>query len=246
MGAGGKALVAHDPAGIVFAVALSPNIIKLYDSRSFEKGPFVTFDIKQPYATTDIQSDNTMNDEMKSSNSASASPKELSWSTMKFAPDGSTLLLTSTHSYEWSNPPTHAAQNYSNTIMLIDAFDGVEKQRYRGHEYNPHTSAEGNAAPPSPSLPHSSYSYSSLPFDASFSPDGSFIIAGSRSGNLHAWHTTSGEPVAVFNGSVSSSGIPAPITAVEFCPTKMAFVAADANGNMQWWMPDFNVKPPTH
>lgn len=32
----GKILVAHDPAGMVFAVACSPNIIKLFDSRSYD------------------------------------------------------------------------------------------------------------------------------------------------------------------------------------------------------------------
>lgn len=32
----GKVLVAYDPAGMVFAVACSPNIIKLFDSRSYD------------------------------------------------------------------------------------------------------------------------------------------------------------------------------------------------------------------
>ena len=34
--------------GLVFCVAIDSGIMKLYDARSFEKGPFTTFTVRNP------------------------------------------------------------------------------------------------------------------------------------------------------------------------------------------------------
>ena len=39
----GKPVVAFDPEGLVFAVGIHSEQVKLYDLRSFDKGPFATF-----------------------------------------------------------------------------------------------------------------------------------------------------------------------------------------------------------
>lgn len=229
---GGKILVAHDPAGLVFAVASSPNLIKLYDSRSYDSGPFATFAVPLAGASS-----------------------YFSWSSLKFSPDGSTLLATTTESCEWNGGNGSAAamaQNYTNQILLIDSYEGVLQHRLVGHEFNPHTaaaaaaasaaavaaandSASGVVAAASSSgatvAPHQCFA--TLPFEASFSPDGAFVFAGSRSGSIHSWRVDTAEPMAIWNGLRTH----VPLTAVQFCPTKATIVSADANGQLLWWMP---------
>ncbi len=65
--AGGRAAVAFDPQGLIFATT-SQHQIKLFDSRSFDKGPFSTFQV-----TYDV-------------------PFE--FGSMKFSNDGHSLLLS--------------------------------------------------------------------------------------------------------------------------------------------------------
>lgn len=180
-------------------------------SVSFQ-GPFLTFEI--PHL-------------------GSSSPSSFStWSSLKFSPDGKDLLVSTTERHEWSgSTPLTDAQNFTNQILLIDSYDGSPKQTYVGHEFNPNSA---NATGATSTATASSSSYASLPFEASFSPDGAFVFAGSRSGSVHSWHTATGEPAAIWNGLNTT----APITAVQFCPTKMALVAGDANGQVLWWIPN--------
>jgi len=224
----GKVLVAHDPEGMVFAVATSPNVLKLYDPRAFESGPFATFQVplyqqQQQYGAPPPQP-----------------PAYFSFSSLKFSPDGSALLLTTTESCEWpaANGGAGGLPGYTNQVLLLDSYEGTLKQRFVGHEFNPHeasAAASSNGATAAAAAPfaHPPSSFGSLPFEASFSPDGAFVFAGSRSGNVHAWRADNGEAVAVY----SAAGSTAPVTAVQFCPTKMALLAADANGQINWWMP---------
>lgn len=212
----GKILVAHDPAGMVFAVATSPNIIKLFDSRAHDSGPFVTFDV----TVTRPSSSPT------SSTPSASAPSYFSWSSLKFSPDGKDLLVATTESID--TPGAGYNPHYTNQIMLVDSYEGSAKQVYTGHEVTPppptSSAASGVCAPSN---------WSNLPFEASFSPDGAFVFAGSRAGSIHSWHTISGEPVAIWNGLGST----APITAVQFSPNRMNLVSADANGQMLWWTP---------
>jgi COMPASS component SWD2 len=65
----GRPLVAIDPQGIVFAVALNSRHIRLFDMKNYEKGPFTVFEIVDP-ARPDIE-----------------------WSQLCFSPDGKDLLI---------------------------------------------------------------------------------------------------------------------------------------------------------
>ena len=42
----GRAVASFDPEGLIFAVGVQSEQIKLYDVRSFDKGPFSTFKYK--------------------------------------------------------------------------------------------------------------------------------------------------------------------------------------------------------
>uniref|UniRef100_T1HIB0 WD repeat-containing protein 55 homolog n=2 Tax=Rhodnius prolixus TaxID=13249 RepID=T1HIB0_RHOPR len=69
----GKPLVAYSPEGLVLAVGLNNEGIQLYDIRSIDKGPFITF---QQFVT-----------------------KEDDWTALKFSSNGRTLLISSTSAY---------------------------------------------------------------------------------------------------------------------------------------------------
>lgn len=64
----GRPVVAFDPEGLIFAVGLQSEQIKLYDLRGFDKGPFSTFKYKQESGCD--------------------------WTGIKFSLDGKLMLLT--------------------------------------------------------------------------------------------------------------------------------------------------------
>lgn len=69
-GGGGRVALDFDPTGNVFAAGLGKNEIKLFDVRAFDKGPFVTFQVKR-------------------------APGVISeWSNVKFSPCGKYILGT--------------------------------------------------------------------------------------------------------------------------------------------------------
>lgn len=64
-----RPVAAFDPEGLIFAAGINSQSIKLYDLRSFDKGPFNTF--KLPPAD-----------------------KDLDWTGLKFSPDGKSILIS--------------------------------------------------------------------------------------------------------------------------------------------------------
>lgn len=64
----GRPVSAFDPEGLIFAAGVNSESIKLYDLRSFDKGPFVTFLLNQE--------------------------KECDWTGLKFSKDGKTILIS--------------------------------------------------------------------------------------------------------------------------------------------------------
>lgn len=64
----GRPIAAFDPEGLIFAAGVNSEAIKLYDLRSFDKGPFVTFKLNQE--------------------------KECEWTGLKFSKDGKTILIS--------------------------------------------------------------------------------------------------------------------------------------------------------
>jgi len=64
----GKPVLSFDPEGLVFSVGVQSEQVKLYDLRSFEKGPFTTF--KMPRET------------------------KCEWTGLRFSPHGKYILLT--------------------------------------------------------------------------------------------------------------------------------------------------------
>ncbi|XP_075677665.1 WD repeat domain 82 [Dermatophagoides pteronyssinus] len=63
----GRPVANFDPEGLIFAVGLNSETVKLYDLRSFDKGPFNTFKLSQD--------------------------KECDWTGLKFSPDGKIIMI---------------------------------------------------------------------------------------------------------------------------------------------------------
>lgn len=69
----GRPIAAYDPEGLIFAAGVNSECIKLYDLRSFDKGPFVTFKLNQE--------------------------RECDWTGLKFSKDGKTILISTNGSF---------------------------------------------------------------------------------------------------------------------------------------------------
>ncbi|CAK8687771.1 WD repeat-containing protein 82-like [Clavelina lepadiformis] len=64
----GRPVASFDPEGLIFAAGINSEMIKLYDLRSFDKGPFTTFRLQQD--------------------------KDCDWTGLKFSPDGKLILIS--------------------------------------------------------------------------------------------------------------------------------------------------------
>jgi COMPASS component SWD2 len=96
----------------------------------------------------------------------------------------------------------------NNLIFLVDSFTGEHKQTYSNF---------GNST--------------NSVNEASFSPDGQFVLAGSDDGTIHVWETLSGKEVAVWKGHVGPVGV------VQWNP-KMVMVASGCSSLAFWTIPD--------
>ncbi|KAL6140281.1 hypothetical protein ACLB2K_058581 [Fragaria x ananassa] len=136
----GRPTVAYDQQGLVFAVAMEGGAIKLFDSRSYDKGPFDTFLVGGDTAEVcDI----------------------------KFSSDGKSMLLTTTN----------------NNIYVLDAYAGDKRCGY-SMEPSPNTNIE-----------------------ATFTPDGQYVLSGSEDGNLHAWSIDRRNEVRLLHGGIGALGV---------------------------------------
>jgi len=64
----GRPVANFDPEGLIFGAGITSEMIKLYDLRSFDKGPFSTFQLPKE--------------------------KDCEWTGLKFSADGKTIMLT--------------------------------------------------------------------------------------------------------------------------------------------------------
>jgi len=62
-----RPIAAFDPEGLIFAAGIGSEVVKLYDLRSFDKGPFTTFTL--------------------------VGEQNCEWTNMKFSPDGKSILI---------------------------------------------------------------------------------------------------------------------------------------------------------
>lgn len=166
--------VSFDPEGLIFATAMSDQekpSVRLYDMRSYEKGPFTTFQVQGP---------------------------PVAFHHLTFSNDGKTILLPSA----------------SNGILLIDAFDGSELHRFRGH-----------------------VDTGAVMLEASFTPDGQFVLSGSEDGTIHVWNALSGEEVSVWDGHRN------PTLAVRWSPTHVLAASACTGLVLNFWLPKQGLAP---
>lgn len=64
----GRPVTTFDPEGLIFAAGINSECVKLYDLRSFDRGPFATFKLPQD--------------------------KDCDWTGMKFSPDGKLIVIS--------------------------------------------------------------------------------------------------------------------------------------------------------
>ncbi|CAA6665578.1 unnamed protein product [Spirodela intermedia] len=159
----GRPTVAFDQQGLVFAVAMEGGAIKLFDSRSYDKGPFDTFFVGGDTAEVcDI----------------------------KFSNDGKSMLLTTTN----------------NNIYVLDAYGGDKRCGF-SMESSPNSTIE-----------------------ATFTPDGQYVLSGSGDGTLHAWSINTRSEVACWNSYI---GV---VSCLKWAPRRAMFAAASTS--LALWIPN--------
>lgn len=169
----GRPAVAYDEQGLVFAISNEGGLIKMFDARLYDKGPFDTFDME--------------GDKSEASG-------------IKFSNDGKLILLSTMDS----------------NIHVLDAYQGTMVRSF-SVEAVPNS---GEAVPNGGTL------------EASFSPDGKFVISGSGNGNIHAWSVNCGREVACWT---NDGVIPA---VVKWAPRRLMF--ASGSSVLSLWVPNLS------
>lgn len=164
----GRPAVAYDQQGLVFAVAMEGGAVKLFDSRSYDKGPFDTFLVGGD--TSEVRD-------------------------IKFSNDGKSMLLTTT----------------SNNVYVLDAYAGQKRC--------------GFSLEPSPNTPT----------EATFTPDGQYIVAGSGDGSLHAWSINAQTEVIQLSSHIGVA------SCLKWAPRRAMFVAASTI--LTFWIPSNTREP---
>jgi len=88
-----RPIAAFDPEGLIFATGINSEAVKLYDLRSYEKGPFTTFKLERE--------------------------KDCDWTEMKFSPDGKLILISTNGSVirlldAFAGQPIHSFVGHTN------------------------------------------------------------------------------------------------------------------------------------
>eukprot|EP00640_Fibrocapsa_japonica_P004320 CAMPEP_0113934436 /NCGR_PEP_ID=MMETSP1339-20121228/1759_1 /TAXON_ID=94617 /ORGANISM="Fibrocapsa japonica" /LENGTH=229 /DNA_ID=CAMNT_0000936235 /DNA_START=320 /DNA_END=1005 /DNA_ORIENTATION=- /assembly_acc=CAM_ASM_000762 len=111
----GAPLVAYDPTGVVFAASASlatANMIKMYDARQYEKGPFDTFMLEH-----DVVADFLARRMPRMQTQQAQTLARASWTRLTFSQDGGCLLISTDASL----------------CLMLDAFEGKIVQVFTGH-----------------------------------------------------------------------------------------------------------------
>ncbi|CAM9769650.1 unnamed protein product [Chrysoparadoxa australica] len=107
--------VAFDPQGLVFAATASigaANIIKLYDARNYQRGPFDTFDLEHDKVT-----DFLVNRHPHIQSQQAQTLARARWTNLKFSVDGKSILVSTD----------------ANLAIAVDAFECQVSQVFTGH-----------------------------------------------------------------------------------------------------------------
>jgi COMPASS component SWD2 len=83
---------AYDPCGLIFAVTAcigDANLVKLFDARSFEQGPFTTFTLTHETVATALQQKVA-----GMTRKVATSLSRAQWLNLKFSPNGANILVS--------------------------------------------------------------------------------------------------------------------------------------------------------
>ncbi|MBN3311830.1 WDR82 protein, partial [Atractosteus spatula] len=207
----GKPVCSFDPEGLIFAAGVNSEMVKLYDLRSFDKGPFATFKLQydRNFEWTGLKFSNDGKLILVSTNGGALRlldafkgavlhsfggpfatfklqyDRNFEWTGLKFSNDGK-LILVSTN---------------GGALRLLDAFKGAVL-----HSFGGYNNSKG------------------VTLEASFTPDSQFVLIGSEDGKIHVWNAESGMKVAVLDGKHTG-----PVTCLQFNPKFMTFASACSN-----------------
>ncbi|KAI0986000.1 hypothetical protein GJ496_000869 [Pomphorhynchus laevis] len=196
----GRTIANFDPDGLIFAAGVSSDKVKLYDLRSFDKGPFSTFRICSSVAANEPVNSSFSSAGSTISTNSTSNGFGPEWLGLRFSPDGRVIALLSA----------------DEQIKLIDAFHGTLL-----HCLTTESSASANN---NISNPLGSQTRYNLPQNVTFSPDSQFIFCGATDGSIHSWDVKSGRKLAVYTSQHVGT-----VCHVEFNPKYMMMASTCTN-----------------
>jgi COMPASS component SWD2 len=130
----GRPCLTIDPEGLVFAIGLAPKI-RLYDMKSYEKGPFATYTpldrLRNPPTMNPSTSSSSMNDEYRRTLDETSEYPDYEWCDLQFSNDGRYLLIST----------------FGDRLYLIDAFDGSLIRTFSGYSNSQRLPLRGSWTP---------------------------------------------------------------------------------------------------
>ncbi|UYV61826.1 WDR82 [Cordylochernes scorpioides] len=195
----GRPVANFDPEGLIFAVGVNSESIKLYDLRSFDKGPFNTFKLAQD--------------------------KDCDWTGLKFSPDGKSILISTNgqviHLIDaFHGKPMQTLTNVS--AFVIKTGSTTQWQA----DLAPKEMAASEEQTPCAAAPNMEYKLCSSCIHGALTGyhQPGQLSPGSTDGRIHVWNAETGITTAVFNCEHMG-----PVQCVQFNPKYMLLVSACSN-----------------
>lgn len=115
---------AYDQEGVVFAVYTDDFLIRMYDARNYQEGPFAKFSLYEASILSAIEP------YLARLQAPNVHAKKLHALDMKFSPDGNNLLVTTNRG----------------VFLQLDAFEGHLLHMFHAHHVNPKSEVKLGAA----------------------------------------------------------------------------------------------------
>ncbi len=196
---------AYDQEGVVFGVYTDDFMIRMYDARNYQEGPFAKFSLYENSITS------VLDPLLVSMQLPNLNVKKLHATDLKFSPDGNQLLVATNRG----------------VFLHLDAFEGNLQHILYQHMLFPSSSSSSQQQ--QQQREKQKKPTEGLRLGACYTADGAFVATGSDDGRIHFYKSSTGQVV-----HTSPRGHATSVVDLQFNPQRHLLASVGGNSTVLW------------